>query len=186
MTDITHTPPAPLILRAFLLKAIADPRVQVGIAAVIYAILTCVILAANPGWALRFRIDLSPVLTAAPELKVHIFSALSAFGIGVALMLGVKGRTTHKVLGYAWVIAMLSTAISSFFLFGGVPDHVSLIHALSAWTLIGLPAGVFAARRKKIKLHAKRMTGMFVGGMLIAGLFTFLPGRTMFSIFFGA
>ena len=28
------------------------------------------------------------------------------------------------------------------------------------------------------------MTGIFVGGMLIAGLFSFLPGRTMWHLFF--
>jgi len=28
------------------------------------------------------------------------------------------------------------------------------------------------------------MTGMFTGGMLIAGLFTFLPGRLMWDLFF--
>ena len=29
------------------------------------------------------------------------------------------------------------------------------------------------------------MTGMFVGGLVVAGLLTFLPGRLMWAIFFG-
>jgi hypothetical protein len=36
----------------------------------------------------------------------------------------------------------------------------------------------------QIAAHRKQMTDMFVGGMLIAGLFTFLPGRLMWSLFF--
>ena len=29
------------------------------------------------------------------------------------------------------------------------------------------------------------MTGMFVGGLLVAGALTFIPGRIMFETFFG-
>jgi len=29
------------------------------------------------------------------------------------------------------------------------------------------------------------MTGMFVGGLIVAGLLTFLPGRLMWTLFFG-
>ena len=97
-----------------------------------------------------------------------------------------KGRGLHKRLGYAWVVAMAVTAISSFFLTGLNGNQFSWIHGLSAWTIIGLPMGLAAARRKDIAAHRKQMTGMFTGSMLVAGLFTFLPGRMMWSIFFGA
>ena len=29
------------------------------------------------------------------------------------------------------------------------------------------------------------MTSMFVGGLIVAGAFTFLPGRLMWAVFFG-
>jgi uncharacterized membrane protein len=29
------------------------------------------------------------------------------------------------------------------------------------------------------------MTGLFIGGLVIAGAFTFAPGRLMFRVFFG-
>ena len=135
--------------------------------------------------SIRMRFDASRLMAASVPVKVHLASAMSAFLIGVILLLGVKGNTAHRVLGYGWVAAMAMTAGSSFFLFGGITEHVSLIHALSAWTLIGLPMGIAAARRRNIKAHAKHMTGMFTGGMAIAGLFTFLPGRLMWSLFFG-
>jgi uncharacterized membrane protein len=29
------------------------------------------------------------------------------------------------------------------------------------------------------------MTGMFIGGLIVAGMFTFAPGRLMYQVFFG-
>ena len=150
----------------------------------IYGSVTWMILAAAGFPEMRLQFDPSGLVSASLALQLHVAGALSAFAIGTALMLGVKGRTIHKRLGYSWIVAMAITAISSFFLTGLNGNSYSLIHGLSAWTVIGLPMGLAAARRRKIKAHARQMTGMFVGGMLIAGLFTFLPGRMMWSIFF--
>jgi len=79
---------------------------------------------------------------------------------------------------------MSVTAISSFFITGLMGSSYSPIHALSAWTMIGLPFGIAAIRRRDVQQHRRSMTGMFVGGMVVAGLFSFLPGRLMWHIFF--
>ena len=42
-----------------------------------------------------------------------------------------------------------------------------------------------AARAHKAKIHSRLMMTLFLGGMLAAGLFTFLPGRLMWRLFFG-
>jgi len=134
---------------------------------------------------LRFRIDITPFITSGLALKVHVVSALSTFLIGVVLLSGLpKGTKTHKRLGWTWAVFMASTAISSFFLVGLNGGHFSWIHGLSAWTIIILPFALVAARRHNVKSHAKHMRGMFVGGMVIAGLFSFLPGRMMWHMFF--
>ncbi len=161
-------------------------RAVLGIGIAAYAALSWMILNANGNPPIHFRIDASRLVDASSVLKVHIAAALSAFAIGTVLMLGVKGRGMHKTLGYGWVAAMAVTAISSFFITGLNGNHFSFIHGISAWTLIGLPMGIAAARRRKIAKHRKEMTSMFTGAMLIAGLFTFLPGRMMWSIFFSA
>lgn len=44
---------------------------------------------------------------------------------------------------------------------------------------------IYAVRRGKVQAHRRAMTGMFVGGLLVAGALTFLPGRLMWAIFFG-
>jgi uncharacterized membrane protein len=79
---------------------------------------------------------------------------------------------------------MALAAVSSFFIIGLNGNHFSFIHGISAWTVIALPMAVAAARRRDIRSHARGMTNMFVGGLLVAGLFTFLPGRMLWSIFF--
>ena len=65
------------------------------------------------------------------------------------------------------------------------PGGFSLIHLLSGWTIISLPMAIYAVRRGKVQAHRRAMTGMFVGGLLVAGALTFLPGRLMWAIFFG-
>lgn len=128
------------------------------------------------------------MLAAPGAIQVHVAAALSALAIGVVLLAGVKGGRRHRTLGWAWVAAMGTTAISSFFIHQinpNGPGGLSLIHLLSGWTVVGLPMAVHAARRHRVAAHRRAMTGMFVGGLVVAGLLTFLPGRLMWAIFFG-
>jgi uncharacterized membrane protein len=41
------------------------------------------------------------------------------------------------------------------------------------------------ARKHDRRGHARTVIGMFLGGLVIAGLFTFLPGRIMHAVAFG-
>ncbi|GAW41738.1 hypothetical protein SH203_02147 [Brevundimonas sp. SH203] len=128
------------------------------------------------------------LLTSPVMIQVHVASAVTALVIGLVLLAGVKGDRLHRTLGWAWVLAMGTTALSSFFIHQinpNGPGGFSLIHLLSGWTVIALPMAVHAARRHRVADHRRAMTGMFVGGLIVAGAFTFLPGRLMWAIFFG-
>ena len=128
------------------------------------------------------------LLTSPPAIQIHVAAALTALAIGIVLLIGVKGNRLHRTLGWTWVLAMATTAVSSFFIHRlnpGGPGGFSLIHLLSGWTVIALPMAVHAARRHRIADHRRAMTGMFVGGLIVAGAFTLLPGRLMWAIFFG-
>lgn len=118
-------------------------------------------------------------------LKLHIAAALTALALGTIQLIGVKGTAAHRLIGWSWVIAMATVAISSFFIRTFNPGSLSWIHLLSGWTLIALPMGIFAIKRRDVRRHRRTMTGMFVGGLVIAGLFTFLPGRLMWHVFLG-
>lgn len=130
-----------------------------------------------PEWPLWIRLPLA--------VKLHIVAALTALGVGLIILFRPKGTGFHKTLGWTWVIAMGTTAVSSLFITGLNGNFYSFIHLLSGWTIIGLPMAVYAIRRRKVDTHKRAMTGMFVGGLLVAGAFAFLPGRFMFEFLLG-
>jgi len=118
-------------------------------------------------------------------VRLHVTAATTALLIGVGLMWGPKGTTIHRAFGWTWVIAMMTVAISSFFIHTINPGGFSPIHALSAYVAIGVPMGVAFARRHNIRAHRRMMTGNFLFGLIVAGAFTFVPGRLMWTVFFG-
>lgn len=129
--------------------------------------------------------DLSRLAALPPQLKLHIVAAVSAFVIGSIIMLQPKGSGFHKTFGWAWVIAMGVTAISSFFITGLNGNNLSFIHLISGWTVVALPMAIFAIRNKRVMIHRRAMTGLFLGGLVFAGALTFIPGRLMYQLFFG-
>jgi uncharacterized membrane protein len=130
-----------------------------------------------PNFALWERVPL--------VVQLHVLTATAALVIGTVILLRPKGRDLHKLLGWAWVIAMGITAGSSLFITGLNGDFYSLVHLLSGWTIVALPMAIYAIRNRKVESHRRAMTGMFVGGLLVAGALTFIPGRLMFETFFG-
>jgi len=51
--------------------------------------------------------------------------------------------------------------------------------------MVALPMGIYAIRRRNVENHRRTMTGLYFGGLIVAGALTFLPGRLMFAMFFG-
>jgi uncharacterized membrane protein len=119
------------------------------------------------------------------KVQIHIAAALLAFSLGLVLFAAPKGTLPHRTLGWIWVVFMATVAASSLFMTGLNGDAYSWIHMLSGYVLISLPAGVIAARRHKVLVHQRTMTGLFLGGMVIAGAFTFFPGRLMWRVIIG-
>ncbi|WGM45336.1 hypothetical protein KOAAANKH_00198 [Brevundimonas sp. NIBR10] len=159
------------------------PLAGIGLILVVAAWVALAQAGLLPLWSHPHAPDLALLAAQPVVIQLHVGAALSALLIGTVLLLGVKGNTLHRTLGWSWVIAMATVAISSFFI--RTSGTFSWIHLLSGWTVIALPMAVFAARRHDIKSHRRGMTGLFVGGLLIAGLFTFAPGRLMWKIVFG-
>jgi uncharacterized membrane protein len=81
---------------------------------------------------------------------------------------------------------MAVIALSSFFIHEiKMVGPFSPIHLLSIFTLVMLPLAVLHARRHNVKMHRGAMIGIFVGALVIAGAFTFVPGRIMHAVAFG-
>jgi uncharacterized membrane protein len=56
---------------------------------------------------------------------------------------------------------------------------------MSAYVLPAVPMGLAAARRPDVRSHRRWMTDLFMFGLIVAGAFTFAPGRLMWRIVFG-
>lgn len=128
---------------------------------------------------------LDPLLFAPASVQIHVIGALCAIVLGpVALWRRSRDRW-HRRLGYAWVIAMAVTALSSFAISQSpIVGPFGVIHILSALTVLGLIQGVNAARRGRIAEHRGTMRSLYFWAMGVAGLFTFLPGRRINAVFF--
>lgn len=129
----------------------------------------------------------APLLAAPVVIRMHAFAAMGAFGLGVVQLAAPKGTIPHRVVGWAWTALMLTIVVSSFFIHTiRMWGPFSPIHLLSLFTLAVLPVAVLAAHRHDVRRHRQAMIGLFVGALVIAGLFTLLPGRIMSAVVFGA
>ena len=129
---------------------------------------------------------LAPLLDATPAIQIHAFAAMSAFALGVVQLSAPKGTLPHRTVGWIWVTLMLIVSISAFFIHQlRVWGQWSPIHLLAIFTLVMLPLAVMAARRHDVPGHRRAMLGLFVGALVIAGIFTFYPGRIMYEVVFG-
>ncbi len=130
--------------------------------------------------------SLAPLLDAAPAIPLHAFAAMAAFGLGLVQFAAPKGTLPHRTIGWIWVLLMASVAISSFWINTiRMVGPFSPIHLLSIFTLIMLPLAVWRARRHRVVDHRRIMITTFIGALVIAGLFTLVPGRVMHAVVFG-
>lgn len=118
-------------------------------------------------------------------LQLHILAAVGTTAIGGLIFSMRKGKAFHRTAGWVWVTLMAMTAGTSLFIVGLNGDVWSLLHLLSGWSLLVLPFAVWAARRHRVAAHSKAMTGLYIGGSIVAASFAFLPGRLMWNLFFG-
>ncbi|MGH2342189.1 DUF2306 domain-containing protein [Segnochrobactraceae bacterium EtOH-i3] len=131
--------------------------------------------------------SLAPLLEASLSIRIHAFAALVAFVLGGVQLLAPKGTWPHRALGWGWVGLMALVAGSSLFIRSGWPliGPFGPIHLLSVWVLLVLPRAVLAARRHQVGRHRATMIHLFAGALVIAGAFTFWPGRIMHAVVFG-
>ncbi len=115
----------------------------------------------------------------------HAITASFAILLGAVVLFMRKGSETHKALGKVWAASMVIACVSAIF----IPAHVfplvklgSLvwgpIHILIITTLSSLVRAIQKARQGKIEAHRRHMIGSY-SGLVIAGAFTFTPGRML-------
>jgi uncharacterized membrane protein len=130
--------------------------------------------------------SLTPLLNAPPAIPLHAFAAMTAFALGVIQFAAPKGTLPHRTIGWIWVGLMAMVAVSSFWIHQiRLVGPWSPIHLLSIFTLVVLPLGVWRAHRHRVTDHRRIMILIFSGALVVAGLFTLVPGRIMHTVVFG-
>lgn len=121
-----------------------------------------------------------PLFNASFAVLFHVATVVPAALIGAWLLARPKGTRLHRLLGRIWIGLMAATALSTFFIHEiRLVGDFSPIHLISVYVLSGCVLAVRSARRRDIAAHRGHVAGMYLGGIVVAGAFTFLPGRIM-------
>jgi uncharacterized membrane protein len=80
--------------------------------------------------------------------------------------------------GSLWMPLMLAAAVSTRGI-RTVSGGFSLTHIFAPWTPFPVPRARVRIRRGNVAGHSRPPQGLFGGALLIAGAFTFTPGRIL-------
>lgn len=185
--------PRPVYGRDVKAPAIPYLRIALGMAAVPAAIVAFLAGPALIAGRIHLPVPHLPALgliaTAPLVIQIHLATISGALGVGIVLMSGVKGTALHRTLGWAWSVFMIGTAATTLFIASssGLPHlwRFGPLHVFSVAVLVMTPLAIVMARRGKLKAHGTMMSRIFIGGLMLAGLFAFAPGRLMYQVIFG-
>ena len=120
---------------------------------------------------------------------LHLSTVIPCALIGAFLLLSPKGGTRHRSLGKVYMSLMMITAIITLFMSNRVGPsflaHFGFIHLFSVLTICSVPAAFIAIRKGEVKRHRRIMWSLYIGAIMIAGGFTFVPGRYMYELILG-
>lgn len=139
------------------------------------------------------RMKALDLLAAAPWMvHVHLAAVLPALVLGAWLLIANKGGTRHRNLGKLYLGLMVIAALSATVLPAQVgptvtlgPLRLGLLHLLVLLTLRGVWMAFSTVRRGDIQAHKRHMVGLYIGALIIAGLFSLAPGRLLHRMLFG-
>ncbi|MEP1152246.1 MAG: DUF2306 domain-containing protein [Balneola sp.] len=121
-------------------------------------------------------------------MHLHLITVVPCFFIGTLLLIIQKGTNVHKNLGRIYMCLMLVTAFITLFMQSQVGprvlNHFGFIHSFSFLTIYTVPTAYLAIKKGNIQSHKRKMILLYFGAIIIAGGFTFTPGRYLHSIFF--
>lgn len=130
--------------------------------------------------------NFAPLAEAPLAIRIHLATVVPAFFLGTWLVFfSRKGARMHRAIGVAYLTLMTVTATAAIFIRQLRPGSFSLLHLFVVLTYWSVFSALWNLRRKNIRGHQMAMIGLYVGGLLIAGGLTFLPGRIMHRLFFG-
>ncbi|MBZ6378174.1 hypothetical protein B5C34_01170 [Pacificimonas flava] len=120
-----------------------------------------------------------------PAVIVHLLTLQVAAPLGTYVFVARKGTPRHRLAGRIWCAFMLATALSAYFIRTSPDGSMSLIHLFIPGTILSIAAGIWLARRHRVKAHERMFLQLYVGALLVAGFFAYQGDRTMAVLTFG-
>lgn len=117
-------------------------------------------------------------------IQIHILVAIVATCLGAFVLMRRKGTKAHKMAGRIFSILMIMTAVTAIFIRQLNNGNFSWIHIFVPITFIGMYQIISSIRRGDVKAHKKHVLTMYFAALMIPGGLSFLPGRTMWMMFF--
>ena len=121
---------------------------------------------------------------------LHLYTIAPCLPLGFYLIVvSGKGGIFHKKIGYVYMVLIFFSSVVSLFLKAYVGptflNHFGWIHLLSILTIWTVPRSLIAVKKGNIQRHKRSMKLLYWIGLVLAGLFTLMPGRYLHSLLFG-
>ena len=128
--------------------------------------------------------NIQPYLDTSPTVQVHVAGGVIAFLLGGYMLVRRKGGRLHRLAGRVWIATMVIVSLTAIFIQElRMWGPFSPLHLFVPVTLGSCWLAVWHARNGRFVAHAQTMVGLYLGGVIVAGGVTFLPGRLMHDVF---
>lgn len=122
-------------------------------------------------------------------MYIHLATVLPCVVLGTSLLVIRKGTRLHRGMGAAYMVLMLTTALTTLFMSAQVGPvllgHFGWIHLFSVLTFYTVPAAYLDIQKRNVKAHGRKMIMLYFGALVVAGGFTLVPGRYLHDLLFG-
>ncbi|WP_392544759.1 DUF2306 domain-containing protein [Oryzobacter telluris] len=112
-------------------------------------------------------------------IVTHVVAALASVLLGVVQLVRRKGDQRHRHLGRVWVVLMVWSAVSSFWIRHLRDGAFSWLHVLSLVTLVTVSLGVWRIRRGDVQGHRGNMVGSWLGSGIAMVFAMAMPDRML-------
>ena len=153
-----------------------------GIVIIVGSAMTALCVFAIGRAMLGFTPDLPHLQNIAVTL--HVVTVIPCVPLGLYLLLAPKGTSMHKQLGKLWVALMVVTATATLWIHG--LGNFSWIHIFVPLTYRAAYMIVASACVRDFKKHKNEILGLFLGALMIPGIWAFIgDGRLMNTMLLG-
>lgn len=171
----SQTAPAPAPANTFTDLPAVLRYVAIGAASALAVLATVAVGKALTGLAA------TPAEAKEVAVVIHIIAVLPAIPLGLYVLLTRKGDARHRLLGKIWMLLMLVTALSALFIRHLNGGSFSPIHLFVPLVIVTMVRAIASARRGRIEAHKRQLISLFLLGLVLPGLFAFLPGRLLWQ-----